>query len=407
MVPSPTTKCHIRITTKRPSTLERLDQEVKLKDVAAACGVDPATVWRWKNQRQVIQDAKPDQAYIGEKRQPSAISPETERSSTVDYCVYPLYGHFNPVYAATRTSDAVKMFIIRFLRRNRLTYRRITHRGKVARGGMQIVADHFAAATVHLIESKEFLSPGSNAASYDFVYNMDQTSVCLDMSPKSSIGFTCTQSVDGIQSTTPDSFRASVFLCASATGKKMRPLIGFAGVHGADEHDELRAERSLFDWDKAHFTVQPKAYCDQRVMQEWIDGVWSPDGQGPSVSLLDSLKTHKMDGVKTSLEDEGHTKVVYVPPWITGIAQPMNVAVVKPFEDRCRDPYVKFVREDGLFSTSTQKIAAVVVQAWEEVKEESIVNGFLKAGLIAIGPRDASGVFASPEPKREGIVDVE
>ncbi|POM59486.1 hypothetical protein PHPALM_31783 [Phytophthora palmivora] len=151
------------------------------------------------------------------------------------------------------------MFIFCFLRRNRLTYRRITHRGKVARGKMQIVADCFAAATFHLIESKEFYSSGSDAARYDFVYNMDQTSVCLDMNPKRTIEFTAT---------TPDSFRASVFLCASATGKKMRPLIVLAGVHGADVHDELCAEQSLFDWDKAHFTVQPKAYCDQRMMQE-------------------------------------------------------------------------------------------------------------------------------------------
>ncbi|POM78219.1 Hypothetical protein PHPALM_4269 [Phytophthora palmivora] len=183
-------------------------------------------------------------------------------------CIRYAVGYFNPAYAGTRTRDAVKMFIFYFLRRNRLTYRRITHRGKVARGEMQIVADCFAAATFHLIESKEFLSSGSDAARYDFVYNMDQTSVCLDMNPKSTIEFTGAQSVDVIQATTPDSFRTSVFLCASATGKKMRPLIVFAGVHGADVHDELRAEQSLFDWDKAHFTVQPKAYYDQRMMQE-------------------------------------------------------------------------------------------------------------------------------------------
>ncbi|POM59487.1 hypothetical protein PHPALM_31784 [Phytophthora palmivora] len=87
----------------------------------------------------------------------------------------------------------------------------------------------------------------------------------------------------------------------------------------------------------------------------------------------------------------------------------MDVAVTKPFKDRCRDLCVKFVREDGLSTTPTQKrgrIAAMVVQVWEEVKEEGIVNGFLKAGLIAIGPRDANGVFASPEPMSEGIVDV-
>ncbi|EGZ27589.1 hypothetical protein PHYSODRAFT_293399 [Phytophthora sojae] len=155
----------------------------------------------------------------------------------------------------------------------------------------------------------------------------------------------------------------------------------------------------------------PKPYCDQRVMQEWIDDVWSPDVQGPSVLLLDSLNIqHKMECIKTSLEDKGHAKVVYVPPGVTGLAQPMDIAVMKPFKDRCRELYLQFVREGGVFTTPTQKrgrIAAIVTQAWEEVDEESIVNGFLGAGLVAIGPRDANGDFASPEPTREGIVDVE
>lgn len=160
----------------------------------------------------------------------------------------------------------------------------------------------------------------------------------------------------------------------------MRSLIVFAGVPDADVHDELRAQRDLFDWDKAHFTVQPKPYCDQRVMQEWIDDVWSPDVQGPSVLLLDSLNIqHKMECIKTSLEDKGHAKVVYVPPGVTGLAQPMDIAVMKPFKDRCRELYLQFVREGGVFTTPTQKrgrIAAIVTQAWEEVDEESIVNGF-------------------------------
>ncbi|POM75334.1 Hypothetical protein PHPALM_7576 [Phytophthora palmivora] len=112
----------------------------------------------------------------------------------------------------------------------------------------RVVADRFSAATVHLIESKRFLPSGSDAA---------RPNVCLfRLEPKRTIEFTGTQSVNVIQSTTLDSFRASVFLCAFATRKKMSPLIVFAGVHGTDVHDELRADRSRLDWDKAHYSLK-------------------------------------------------------------------------------------------------------------------------------------------------------
>ncbi|POM81048.1 Hypothetical protein PHPALM_1037 [Phytophthora palmivora] len=184
-------------------------------------------------------------------------------------CIRYGVGYFDPVYTTTRTRDIVKTFVFRFVRRSRLTYHRITHHGKVTRGETNIVANRFAAATVHVIESEELLPSESDVVRYSFVYNTDQMSDVR-------------------------------FLCASATGKRIRLLILFADVHGADVHDDLCAERSLFGWDKAYFTVQPKAYCDQRVMQEWID---------------------KLKGA--------HAKVVYVPPGTTGISQPMDVAVMK------------------------------------------------------------------------------
>ncbi|POM71307.1 Hypothetical protein PHPALM_12139 [Phytophthora palmivora] len=74
----------------------------------------------------------------------------------------------------------------------------------------------------------------------------------------------------------------------------------------------------------------------------------------------------------------------------------------EPFKDRCRDLWTLHNS-----NPKARQDCSDGGQAWEEVKEESIVNGFLKAALIDIGPRDASGVFASPEPMSEGIVNVE
>ncbi|KAH7488839.1 Pogo transposable element with KRAB domain [Phytophthora ramorum] len=117
-----------------------------------------------------------------------------------------------------------------------------------------------------------------------------------------------------------------------------------------------------------------------------------------------------MESIKDRLETDGHAHVIYVPPGVTGLAQLMDVAVMKPFKDRCRDKYLKFMIEGGVFTTPGQKrrkMAEIVVQAWDEISGDGIRNGFLKAGLIATGPRDARGMFASPEPPSEGILDVD
>ncbi|KAG3009947.1 hypothetical protein PC123_g14230 [Phytophthora cactorum] len=143
-------------------------------------------------------------------------------------------------------------------------------------------------------------------------------------------------------------------------------MIVFAGTPGAVVHEELREDKR-YDWERGYYTVQAKAYCDQKVMEEWIENVWAPDIQGPNVLVLDSLKTHKMECIRTRLVANAHTSVVYVPPGVTGLAQPMDIAVMKAFKDRLRDIYVKFVIENGTFTDAAQKRRHIAESVFESV----------------------------------------
>lgn len=69
-----------------------------------------------------------------------------------------------------------------------------------------------------------------------------------------------------------NSFRASVFLCASATGKKLPAFIVFSGATGGPVHCELQAH-PLHKADEVVLTVQKNAYCDERIMIEWVNEV--------------------------------------------------------------------------------------------------------------------------------------
>ncbi|KAG6945337.1 hypothetical protein JG687_00017356 [Phytophthora cactorum] len=144
-------------------------------------------------------------------------------------------------------------------------------------------------------------------------------------------------------------------------------------------------------------------------MQDWINEVWAPDIQkGPSVLLLDSLKTHKMESIQTRLVDHAHNSVVCVPPGVTGTSQPMDMAVMNPFKDRLRYIYMKYVIASGIFTDAAQN-EDLLLRQWSWCGRKSTKNPFrmffFKAGLIATGPRDANGVFATPVPASEEVVE--
>lgn len=126
--------------------------------------------------------------------------------------------------------------------------------------------------------------------------------------------------------------------------------------------------------------------------------------------LLDSLKCTKMTSVREHLEDACVTQVQYIPAGITGLSQPMDVSVMRSYKAKIQDLYVKYHIEYPFPSTAGDRramLSHLVGKAWVSVKPETIVNGFRKAKLLPIGPRDALGAFRTylrPLPE-DSVVD--
>ncbi|EGZ21026.1 hypothetical protein PHYSODRAFT_298937 [Phytophthora sojae] len=110
-----------------------------------------------------------------------------------------------------------------------------------------------------------------------------------------------------------------------------------------------------------------------------------------------------MASVRAKLEEDYWSEVEFVPPGITGLAQPMGVSVMRSFKSRCRRLYVNYhinqpPRQPGVFF-----MTQIVLSAWESIEEKRIARGFVKAGLVPIGPREADGTFRVPEPTSESV----
>ncbi|KAE9204116.1 hypothetical protein PF004_g17938 [Phytophthora fragariae] len=134
-------------------------------------------------------------------------------------CLLIMAARYEPDFRAGRTRQAAIMYLHRFRRRNRLSVRRITHRGTKQRDEMEYYVEE-SGTVAHL----------NGLDKFSCVYNMDQTAVYIDMNPSTTIDFAGARHVDVVQGMSENSFRASVFLCASATGHKLPPMIIFAAM---------------------------------------------------------------------------------------------------------------------------------------------------------------------------------
>ena len=59
---------------------------------------------------------------------------------------------------------------------------------------------------------------------------------------------------------------------------------------------------------------QEKAWCDEKIMKEWITQQWKPACEGPMLLIIDVHKAQKTESVINLLEKACKTDLVYVPP---------------------------------------------------------------------------------------------
>ncbi|KAE8983418.1 hypothetical protein PR003_g24647 [Phytophthora rubi] len=229
---------------------------------------------------------------------------------------------------------------------------------------------------------------------------MDQTAVFIDMVGKTTIDFVGNPTIDVVQGGEINGFRASVFLTASGTGQKLPPLIVFAGVPGGPVSHKVWNPK--FGSSDVLHTVQKKAWCDEAVMLEWIERIWRPSISSCRLLILNSLKVHKMDTVRHELQERSCTQVEFVPPSVTGICQPMDVAVMKPFKGHiCYEKYHQSNPFPKNADERRELLSRFVSEAWGNVSGETIRKGFIRAGIMPYGPRDRSGRFRVQEVSGE------
>jgi len=203
-----------------------------------------------------------------------------------------------------------------------------------------------------------------------------------------------------------DKRQATLVLCIFRSGKnRLRPLIIFKGkenysgtrrkYYQPKRIDEMSQydTRVIVHWNET-------AYANADLLIEWITDYLVPVlPSGPRLLALDVAKFHCTDSVLQTLREHDITPSI-IPAGCTGLVQPLDVSVNKPFKDLLRDLIdqalenyqtnhsvnLREIRRADHNGVAQRRILITkcVSEAWETFSlkyQELIVSTFRKLGL--------------------------
>jgi len=120
-----------------------------------------------------------------------------------------------------------------------------------------------------------------------------------------------------------------------------------------------------------HYCVQSKAWMDEDVMQDWVDVVLEPYIKTKPAGIipilfLDSFRCHMTKKVVRRIQELG-VEVIHIPGGCTSLTQPVDVGYNKPFKNRIRDAWEKWMEarwEEIVQSKMTPQPRRVDVSEW-------------------------------------------
>ena len=230
-------------------------------------------------------------------------------------------------------------------------------------------------------------APGVNRR---YVLNMDQTPVFFNLAPHVTLDTRGKKKiVSRIAGGNGD--RVTATLCVSAAGDKLKPMLIF---RGAPAGYIVKREFPVYqNRERMVLACQEHAWQDNINMLCWVDEVLRPHlqerAEGAPVHLfLDSFSAHKSKSTITALTNLG-VNVIQIPVRCTGLVQPVDVGVGKPFKDRVRGLWWDWIIDQDpdlpIFTNAGRaKVADWIVSTWENMPEEIICNAWKKTDFAYI-----------------------
>jgi hypothetical protein len=220
-----------------------------------------------------------------------------------------------------------------------------------------------------------------------WIWNMDQMPVYFSYHHSKTLAKRSIKTVH-MRKTTLDTQRATCALMCMAAGDFLCPMLIYKG-----KAKGLIATRELKHHDPTLvYACQDAAWMDEVCMLRWVKEILKPYlavnppplGIMP-VILLDAYRCHMMASVINKITDLG-IEIIHIPGGCTGLTQPLDVGINKPFKSRVRALWEEWtineINRTGLVYAPTREdiFGWVVEVVWGMDGKDLMRNAWRKTG---------------------------
>lgn len=216
------------------------------------------------------------------------------------------------------------------------------------------------------------------------IYNADETGLFWRALPESTLALPEEKQTHGYK---PAKDRMRVMVCGNADGSHKVPLF-FVG--------KSQKPRCFHGRVPDDYATQDSAWMTLRIFEEWYDNFFVPaveekhriEGRkGKVLLILDTAPSHTSPG-ELLLRQGGRFQVLYLPPNVTSLIQPVDQTVISNMKRFYRgqllsdllrkDNEAAITRQEYLKSYTIGDARLSMIECWERVLPSTVANSFNK-----------------------------
>ncbi|XP_044018036.1 jerky protein homolog-like [Aphidius gifuensis] len=221
----------------------------------------------------------------------------------------------------------------------------------------------------------------------DDIYNADETGLNGRSLPRKSLAARQESAARGFKVSKE---RITIMTCANAAGTHKLPLL----VIGKSK--EPRCFKNVTSL-PVTYTAQKSAWMDSKLFINWYENdfiknvkKWRQENNktGKVLLLLDNAPTHPSADVLNSIDAD--FRVMYFPPNVTSLIQPMDQGVIEKFKRMYRKQMLRSLllndgTEEGVIqfakALTLKHCCYMAADAWDNLTEENLKKAWMKLWL--------------------------
>lgn len=208
------------------------------------------------------------------------------------------------------------------------------------------------------------------------IYNLDETSFCLDPSRVKVVGEKGTAAHRVTAGPGRENF--SVLLGGNAAGDKLPPLIIFKGKNVWDSW----TAKSSDEFPGMSYAATQNGWMETTTFENYFDRVFLkaiPKAR-PVVLIYDGHSSHtSLKLIEKALKEQ--VIILKLPPHTSHLLQPMDLAVFKPLKLSYDKAVIAWQRKNYGVKMPKSVFSAIISRVWNDMDRTILESGFGKSGI--------------------------